>query len=134
MLNRIRRWAGSEKSWPALLVIIAAAYWLSPREWWGTITFLCLGTLYLALVVAHGLEFWKVQRKIPYLLFAIAKFCFGVGLLIFALITVPQQVYDFSGLRVVSRLLWIVGLPFWAIAVYSECWRVLRALKEQGGE
>lgn len=133
MLNSVTRWAGSEKSWPALLSIIAVAYWLSPRDWWGTITFVCIGFLYLALVSAHAVEFWRVQRKWPYLLFAIGQFLFGVALLIGALVTAPQHFYDFSTLRMVSRTLWFIGLPFWAVAVWSECWRVYRALMARGG-
>lgn len=130
MLKRVRDWAGSEKSWPALLSIIAVAYWLSPRDWWATLTFVCIGFLYLALVTAHALEYWRIQRKPPYLLFAIAKFFFGFALIIGALVTVPQTAYDFSSLRMVSRVLWLIGLPFWAVAVYSECWRIYRLLRE----
>lgn len=123
---KLREWAASERSWPALLSIITVAYWLSPRDWWAVITFVCVGVLYLALVITHFLEFWALQRKLPYLIFAIAKLFFGVALLVGALVTVPQTVYDFSALRMVSRLLWLIGLPFWAVAVYSECWRVYR--------
>lgn len=131
MLKRVRDWVGSEKSWPALLSIIAVAYWLSPRDWWAVITFVCIGILYIALVIAHALEFWRIQRKVPYLLFAVAQLCYGVALLIGALVTVPQHFYDFSMLRMVSRILWLIGLPFWAVAVYGECWRVYRLWKEQ---
>jgi hypothetical protein len=131
--KKVGKWVSGKNSWPALLLVITGAYWLSPRVWWSTITFVFIGILYLALVVAHMVEFWEIQRKLPYLLFAIAKLCFGVALLIGALVTVPQHIYDFSGWRMVSRILWIVGLPFWAVAVYSECWRVYKLWKAQGG-
>jgi hypothetical protein len=130
VFKRLRKWVASERSWPALLLIIAVAYWLSPREWWGTVTFFCLGMLYLGLVTAHLLEFWRIQRKTSYLIFAIAKFWVGVALIVGALVTVPQTHYDFTSLGMVSRVLWLIGLPFWAVAVYSECWRIYRLLKE----
>lgn len=132
MFNRVRIWLASDKSWPFLLGLVTGAYVSAPRELWATVTFLIIGTLYLFLVAAHTLEFWQVQRKWPYLLFAIAKFFFGVALLIGALVAVPQHRYDFTELRMVSRVLWLIGLPFWAVAVYHECWRVYRAWKEQG--
>lgn len=71
---KLREWAASERSWPALLSIITVAYWLSPRDWWAVITFVCVGVLYLALVITHFLEFWALQRKLPYLIFAFCNF------------------------------------------------------------
>ena len=131
MFNRAVRWLVSEKSWPLLLLIIFLAYWCSPRDWWATVTFILIGVLYLALVAAHTIEFWSIQRKWPYLIFAIAKLFFGIALLVGALIAVPQHYYDFSPLRMVSRALWAIGLPFWAVAVYLECWRIYHLRKAQ---
>lgn len=131
MLNRLRRWLVGENSWPLLLLVLFLAFWLSPREWWASFTFFCVGMLYLALVVAHTVEFWKIQRKWPYILFAIAKLFFGVALLIGALIAAPQPLRDFTAWRMVARVLWFIGLPFWAVAVYLECWRIYRLRQAQ---
>lgn len=126
MLNRVRKWLASEKSWPLLLLILSIAYWLSARGWWASFTFVLIGAVYLSLVVAHSFEFRNIQRKTPNMLFIIAYVFFGVAILIGAYTTVPLPNRNIAVLRPISRSLWAVGLPFFAIAAWFECWRIYR--------
>jgi hypothetical protein len=129
MLIHVRSWLASEKSWPLLLLVLSLAYWLSPRGWWASFTFILIGIVYLALVAAHGFEFWKIQRKWPSALFIIAYVFFGVAILIGAYTTAPLPNRNVDALRPISRALWAIGLPFFAIAAWFECWRIYRQWK-----
>jgi hypothetical protein len=75
MVKCVRGWFAGDKSWPFLLLMVVALYLAAPRDWWATVTFILIGVFYVALAIAHALEFWLIQRKWPYLLFMVAKVC-----------------------------------------------------------
>lgn len=129
MLIRIRGWIFSEHSWPLMLLALSVAFWLAPRSWWVSLIFSFLTVFYLAWAAAWSLEYWHIQRKAPNLLFIIANVFFGGAILIGAIINLPANVgRDFTILRMISRTLYGIGLPFLAVAVWKECWRIGRRI------
>jgi hypothetical protein len=118
-------------SWPLLLAFLILIYWLSPRSWWGVLTFAFLAVFFLAWAAALLVEYFRIQYKPPSLAFSFAFAIFGLALIISALVNAPNPITDFSQLRMAARVLWGVGLPSFAVAVYMECWRVYCRLRDQ---
>ena len=114
-----------------MLIVLFVAYWLFPRSWWPVLTFALLCVTYLALAVAWWVEYKRLQKKRPAPAFVISFICFALALLIGSLLAAPNPLVDFTDWRNVSRWLYGIGLPFFAIGVYIECWRVYRGVEAQ---
>jgi hypothetical protein len=129
--KQIKEEAREEKTWPIMIVVLVVIYFVFPRTLWPVLTFFLLGFTYFVMVVSEVLEYFFLQKRWINLLYIVIFSLFGIALGIGALLASPNPIVDFSKLRNVSRGIWAVSLPFFAVAAYLKLAWVLRRIREK---
>lgn len=111
-------------TWPFVLGIIAIPYFVLPRTFWLSTTYILVGATFLIYVWFALVDWFMVQKKLSTLLFAGAFLCFGVGFVLSSLWAAPNSLFDLTRIRSTSRILFFIGLPILALAVYQYAWYV----------
>ena len=122
-----------ERSWPILAIFIIAMYFITPREWWSTQTFLFLGVTFLVDAISYLAEYIWLQRQRVKLLRVISESIFGIALMIGSFVAAPELLtgYSVDGIRMAARWIWGIGFLFFIILVYIRSWTIARLVKEK---
>lgn len=117
------------RHWFAPLVIVAALFFLSPREWWPVLVYTVTAVAMLTMCATRLVRWWQIQRDSSVLVLAVVNLFQAVALIMGALIAAPHPVYDLRPiLTPYARLAWAAALPFFLVAVHTEMWWVLNVI------